>query len=71
MYQSLRSWKNWKDFKNKVKATKQSFFDNKIKEIVNKKCGLWELMSWVNKKKLPAIETIKYNDWQCQDINDL
>ena len=28
-------------------------------------------MSWVNKKKLPVIETIKYNNWQCQDINDL
>jgi len=38
-YRSLRSRKNRKDFKNKVKATKQSFFDNKIKKIVNKKCG--------------------------------
>ena len=28
-------------------------------------------MSWVNKKKLPVIEMINYNDWQCQDINDL
>jgi len=28
-------------------------------------------MSWVNKKKLPAIETIKYNSQQCMDINDL
>ena len=28
-------------------------------------------MSWVNKKKLPVIEMIKYNNWQCQDINDL
>ena len=28
-------------------------------------------MNWVNKKKLPVIETIKYNGQQCLDINDL
>jgi len=28
-------------------------------------------MNWVNKKKLPAIETIKYNSQQCVDINNL
>lgn len=29
---------------------------------MNKKQGLWEFMNWVNKHKLPAIETIKYNN---------
>ena len=28
-------------------------------------------MNWVNKRKLPAIETIKYNDQQCLDIGNL
>jgi len=28
-------------------------------------------MNWVNKRKLPAIETIKYNNQQYLDINDL
>jgi len=28
-------------------------------------------MNWVNKRRLLAIETIKYNDQQCLDINDL
>ena len=28
-------------------------------------------MNWVNKRKLPTIETIKYNDQQCLDISDL
>ena len=28
-------------------------------------------MNWVNKKKLLVIETIKYNDQQCLDIEDL
>ena len=70
-FQSLRSWENWKSFKHKVKAMKQSFFDTKIQEIVNKRWGPWKLMNWVNKKKLPAIKTIKYNNWQCLDINNL
>ena len=61
-YQSSRSREYWKGFKNKVKATKQSFFDNQIQEIINKRRGPWELMNWVNKKKLLAIKTIKYND---------
>ena len=28
-------------------------------------------MNWINKKKLPAIKTIKYNDQQCLDIGNL
>ena len=28
-------------------------------------------MNWVNKKKLPAIKTIKFNNQQCLDIGNL
>ena len=28
-------------------------------------------MNWVNKRKLPTIKAIKYNDQQCLNINDL
>ena len=28
-------------------------------------------MSWVNKHKLPAIETIKYNSQPCLELDDL
>ena len=60
-YRATRSLEKWKSFKNKVKSIKQTFFDDKIQEIVNKRQNLWELMNWANKRKLPAIETIKYN----------
>ena len=70
-YRTTWSLENWKIFKSKVKTTKWLFFDIKIQEITNNKWGSWELMNWVNKHKLPAIEAIKYNDHQCLNINDL
>ena len=62
---------NMKTFRKTVKITKRSFFNLKIQEISNKKWGPWELISWVNKHKLPAIEAIKYNDQLCLTIDNL
>ena len=70
-YRTTRSLKDWKTFKSKVKSSKHNFFDTKIQEIANKRCGLWELMNWVKKYKLPAIEAIKYNGQQCLELGDL
>ena len=66
-----RNLENWKSFKSTVKSMKWSFFNTKIQEITNKKQEPWKLISWINKHKLPAIETIKYNDQQCLNIDDL
>ena len=70
-YRTSRMLEDWKIFKKTVKSSKQFFFDFKIQDIANKKQGPWKLMSWVNKRKLPAIEVIKYNDQLCLIIDAL
>ena len=64
-YRASRSLESWKKFKKVIKDTKRSFFDSKIREVVNKSHGPWELMNWVNKHKLPATEAIKYEGNPC------
>ena len=38
-YQQSRSLEDWKRFKKMIKKSKYAFFNNKITEITNKKCG--------------------------------
>ena len=54
-----------------VKKSKRSFFNKKIDKITNKKWSPWELMSWVKKHKLPAIEAIQYEEWPYIELEDL
>ena len=41
--------------------TKCIFFDNKIQEIASNNHRLWNLINWVKKQKLLAIEVICYD----------
>ena len=64
-YRLSRSIENWKKFKKTVKNVKRFFFNDKIKEIANKSQGPWELTNWIKRRKLPAIETINYDNHLC------
>ena len=66
-----RSLKDWKSFKKMVKIIKRIFFNIKIQEIANKNRGSWELISWVNKCKLPVIKAIKYDNQLCLTLDSL
>ena len=71
VYRQSQRIEDWKKLKNTVKRTKHKFFDGKINEITNKKCRPWELMNWIKKRKLPAIEVIHFNSQPCIGLDDL
>jgi len=54
-YRTSRSLDNWKVFKKVIKNTKRAFFNLKIWEVANKSRNTWELMKWINKRKLSAV----------------
>jgi len=49
---------SWKAFKSAIQNAKRTFFDQKIQEIALSNKRPWDLMNWVRKKNLPAIEVI-------------
>jgi len=59
---------SWRSFKSAVRNTKRSFFDQKIQEIATSNKRLWDLMNWVKKKNLPAIETIYHEGQPCNNL---
>lgn len=60
-----------KKFKGMIKRTKKSFFDEKIQEITSKNKYSWDLMNWVKKYKLPAMEVIQFNRYLYIKLEDL
>jgi len=62
---------SWKSFKSAVHNAKRSFFDQKIEEIATSNKRPWDLMNWVRKKNLPAIEMIQHEDQPCNNLPTL
>jgi len=62
---------HWKEFKLVIHITKRKFFNDKIHEITSSNKRPWDLMSWVRKKSLPAIESISYKNHLCNTLLDL
>ena len=70
-YRSSRMIENWKTFKGIIKKTKCLFFDDKILEIALRNKGLWDLINWVKRWKLQAMEVLQYNRYPCIELNEL
>jgi len=64
-YRTSGHFDDWKAFKSCVKKSKSSFFEEKIHEIATTNKRPWDLMNWVKRKNLPAVEAIKYNNIPC------
>ena len=58
-------------FCSATRCAKQSFFDNRIAEIVSANKCPQDLMSWVKQCKLPAVEAIWYQGLPCNSFPDL
>ena len=70
-YRSSKQLENWKTFKNIVNKTKRTFFNNKIQEMTSRNHKFWDLISWVWKQKLPAMEAIQFNSRPCIKLDNL
>jgi len=70
-YRSFKMIEDWKIFKEVIKKTKCLFFNDEIQEIALINQRPWDLINWVKKCKLPAIEVLQYNSQLCIKINDL
>jgi len=53
-----------------IYTVKRKFFDDKIYEIALSNKRPLDLMSWVRKKSLPAIESISYENHLCNTLHN-
>ena len=57
-YRHIGAREDWRLFHSTTRFAKWSFFDDRIAEIASTNKRLWDLMSWVEQRKLPAVEAI-------------
>lgn len=70
-YQSSLEKDDWKAFCMACKAAKRRFFEMCIEDIAySNKCP-WDLMNWIQKCKLPAVEALSYQGTPCNTLDSL
>ncbi|PPQ94560.1 hypothetical protein CVT25_012313, partial [Psilocybe cyanescens] len=62
---------DWKLYRKAVKNAKRVFFDSTITEISITNKRTWDLMSWVQQRKLPPCEAIQYQGPSCHALPQL
>ncbi|PPQ94558.1 hypothetical protein CVT25_012311, partial [Psilocybe cyanescens] len=62
---------DWKLYRKAVKNAKRVFFDSRITEISITNKRTWDLMSWVQQRKLPPCEAIQYQGQSCHALPQL
>jgi len=62
---------NWINYKKVVRIAKYVFFDNRIQEIASTNKRPCDLITWVKKWKLLAMEAIKFNGLPCDNLDNL
>jgi len=71
IYWISRQRNNWIKYRKMIKMAKKNFFNSKIQEIILTNKRLWDLMNWIKKHKLPAMEAIKFNSRLYNNLGEL
>ncbi|KAF5309956.1 hypothetical protein D9619_010444 [Psilocybe cf. subviscida] len=70
-HRASRDPADWAHFRQTVKEAKRMFFDAQIAEIAVKSKRPWDLMNWVQQRKLPPCEAIQYQGQPCHEMSAL
>ncbi|KAF5319452.1 hypothetical protein D9619_008863 [Psilocybe cf. subviscida] len=70
-HRASRDPADWAHFRRTVKEAKHVFFNAQIAEIAVKSKRPWDLMNWVQQRKLPPCEAIQYQGQPCHEMSGL
>ncbi|KAF5314436.1 hypothetical protein D9619_011855 [Psilocybe cf. subviscida] len=70
-HHALRDAGDWAQFRRTVKKAKCAFFGAQIAKIAVKSKRPWDLMNWVQQRKLLPCEAIQYQGQPCHDMSVL
>ncbi|PPR03570.1 hypothetical protein CVT26_006106, partial [Gymnopilus dilepis] len=70
-YRETGSPADFNAFRKVCRKVKRAFFDARISEIATSNKRSWDLMNWIQQRKLPPADAITYNGRPCHDMGDL